>query len=77
MNQSTKDILQQIEDAKKMASEINGKKKELNNVFDKMDFTKYEGIRTAIDNINFGDQESLMNAHKIIGKEMEKIFKTK
>ncbi len=77
MNKSTKDILEQIEDAKKMASEVNEKKKELNDVFDKMDFTKVEGMRNAINNINFGDKESLMKAHKIVGEEMRKIFKTK
>lgn len=62
MDKSIKDILQQIEDAKKMGSEINEKKKELNDVFNKIDFTGFEGLRTAIDNINKGDKESVLKA---------------
>jgi len=75
MDESNKDILQQIEDAKKMVSEMNDKKKELNDVFDKLDFTGFEGMRKAIDNINLGDEKSMMKAHKIMGEEMKKMFK--
>ena len=51
------------------------KTKGLSDVFDKLDFTGVEGMRKAIDNMNLGDEKSMMKAHEIMGEEMKKMFK--
>lgn len=68
-----RDILQQIEDAKKSIGELNSKKNELHSLLNKMDFSGNEDLKKAMDSMKKGDKESLKKAMIILNDKISEL----
>ena len=68
-----KDILQQIENAKKSIGEMNSKKNEMHNLLDKMDFSGNEDLKSVLNDMKKGDKDSLKKAMNILNEKINKL----
>lgn len=69
-----KELNKQLEDLKGMSKGMSKNYKEL---VSKIDKNHLGETKTALNNIDFSNPKSLINAHEIMGKELNKMLNTK
>lgn len=75
MNHNEKQILKQIEDAKKLVISLSDSKEEAMKTLNSIDLKEFDGIKKAMNNMNSNDLNSVLSASKLVTKEITKLIK--
>lgn len=71
------EIDKQVENINSLKKKLDGKQGELKNAINNLNFNELKKIKDLMNSMDVKNPESIMKAHKLMGEEMEKLFKNK